>query len=965
MALLFFSLMFIAFMAAEKSREINAWLILLGSMVLWALGSVFMRMNIYPGIDFWFYVSLLALFTIPFFVYNFVYLFANESGRSSRIIWLAGTVIILAIASTGTFLAPPEMSQNASGKTVFTYVIDWKVGIPTAFFIMEITAIGLLLKQIIKEKGRGAPGVMELIIGCVFLAVGNIVQVLPGNTFPFDTLSGILFAMLIVLSLYKRRMFDTTLIMSGSILVVLSAGLLVAAGAYFFPAVNSLLQNNGGNLAPAEVETFIILAVVLIMAISAFRKLLNAIFSEQEHQSVLIKKYSDYISKTLDIDSILRETIKVIRNELHINEMYICLLKDDKFVPVCSSMPLKPVSFRISRNHPCVKYFEQGENNIVLREFEGNPLYKSMWSSEKELFSEYGITCVCALKDADSVVGLLLLSDKEKSSGYDYSDFSYINTVSSIASIAIKNAALYKRVAEREHLFSSMTKFIPNVIFIKSKYEDGLSFVSANTDRVLGIPAEYFAERTAKEAITECLGEEKAEEIHTSLVERGEEGYFCDIPFVTHSDHREITIRCAFLPIVSDCVVSHYVCVVNDITADIQAQALLKASVELAQNSNKAKSEFLSHMSHEIRTPMNSIAGLTYLAREYAGHDTQPELCGYLDQIDQSSQYLISMLNNIMDISKIESNKYELHDDEFDITDVINEVYSVYGTQMAAKKVDFSLDAEGLIQSRVTGDEISLRKILNNLLSNAYKFTPSGGSVSLSVSQKMRSEKATVVSIVVRDTGIGISKEFIGRLFEPYSQEITVNGSKATGSGLGMAICKSMIDLQGGTIGVESEVGEGTSFTVEIPYALAARKTESENTNEIDCTSLYGKRIMVVDDVAINTVITRRLLEKQNVLVDCAENGQTALELFESKPDHYYDCILMDIQMPVMDGIEAAAQIRGVKKRYAAIVPIIAMTADAFLNENHNGALDDFNGYILKPVSPDGLYGKLASLLNE
>lgn len=957
--------MFIAFMAAEKSREINAWLILLGSMVLWALGSLFMRMNVYPGISFWFYVSLLSLFTIPFFVYNFVYLLANESGRASRIIWFAGTVIILAIATTGTFLAPPDMSLNDKGYTVFTYAIDWKVGIPTAFFIVEITAIGLLLKQIIKEKGSGAPGVKELIIGCVFLAVGNIVQVLPGNTFPFDTLSGILFAVLIILCLYKRRMFDTTLVISGSILVVLSAGLLVAAGAYFFPAVNAALKQKGGNLAPAEVETFIILAVALIMAISAFRKLLNAVFSVQDHQNTVIKRYSDYISKTLDIDSIMRETIKVIRNELHINEMYICLVKDDKFVPVCSSMPLKPVSFKISRNHPCVKYFEQGETHIVLRDFESNPLYKSMWGSEKELFSEYGINCVCALKDADSVVGLLLLSDKEKGSGYDYSDFSFINTVSSIASIAIKNAALYKQVAEREHLFSSMTKFIPNVIFIKSRYEDGFSFISANTDRVVGLPAEYFSERTARDAIVECLGEELADEIHESLVARGEVDYFCDVPFVTPADHREITVRCAFLPIVSDCVVSHYVCVVSDITADIQAQALLKSSVELAQNSNKAKSEFLSHMSHEIRTPMNSIAGLTYLAREYAGKDTQPELCSYLDQIDQSSQYLISMLNNIMDISKIESNKYELHDAEFDITDVIKEVYAVYGTQMAAKNVEFTLDAEGLKKSRVIGDEISLRKILNNLLSNAYKFTPSGGHVSLSVAQKMKSEKATVVSIVVRDTGIGISKEFIGKLFDPYSQEISENGSKATGSGLGMAICKSMIDLQGGTIGVESTVGEGTSFTVEIPYTLASMKNENESAETIDCTSLYGKRIMVVDDVTINTVITRRLLEKQQVLVDCAENGQEALKLFESKPDHYYDCILMDIQMPVMDGIEAAAEIRGVKKRYAALVPIIAMTADAFLNENHNGALDDFNGYILKPVSPDGLYGKLAALLKD
>ena len=509
------------------------------------------------------------------------------------------------------------------------------------------------------------------------------------------------------------------------------------------------------------------------------------------------------------------------------------------------------------------------------------------------------------------------------------------------------------------------TRSVPNVIFIKDKHEETFSFVSANTERVLGIPTEYFTERTAKEALYECLGEEVSSDMLEALTVRGEESYYCDVPFITRNDHREITVRCAFLPIVSDCVVSHYVCVVSDISADIETQALLKASVELAQNSNKAKSEFLSHMSHEIRTPMNSIAGLTYLARELASPENQTELCGYLDQIDQSSQYLISMLNNIMDISKIESSKYELHYEEFDITNVINEVYAVYGAQMSAKKVSFELDSTGLKEGTVIGDEISLRKILNNLLSNAYKFTPSGGSVSLTVSQKKKSEKSTVVSIIVSDSGIGISSEFIDRLFEPYSQEISDNGSKYVGSGLGMAICKSMVDLLGGTIDVASTIGEGTTIVVEIPYKLANLKNEELAPEAIDCSALEGMRVMVVDDVTINTVITRRLLERKNIIVDCAENGQKAVELFESKPDHYYDCILMDIQMPVMDGIEAAAEIRGIKKRYAPVVPIIAMTADAFLNENHSGDMNDFNGYILKPVSPDGLYGKLSSLLRS
>ena len=530
-----------------------------------------------------------------------------------------------------------------------------------------------------------------------------------------------------------------------------------------------------------------------------------------------------------------------------------------------------------------------------------------------------------------------------------------MNIVSSIASIAIKNAALYRKVAGRENLLSSMSEFIPNVIFIKHRKDDSFSFVSENTMRVLGLPGEYFDSHKVDEVLLECLGEELTNELNENLVAKADSSFICDTPFTRPDDGNVINIRCAFSPIVLNGKVTHYVCVINDITSDVQAQAMLKTSVELAQNSNKAKSVFMSHMSHEIRTPMNSIAGLTYLARELPVVEENEELRSYLDQIDQSSQYLISILNNIMDMSKIESNKYELHNAEFDIGEVINEVYTVYSSQMSANGIDFELDNSGLVKTRVIGDEISLRKILNNLLSNAFKFTPSGGKVTLTVSQKLKTEKTSAVSIVVRDTGIGMSPEFIEKLFEPYTQERTENASRSAGSGLGMAICKSMIEMQGGTISAESRVGEGSCFTALLPYTLANIAVEEKKPAAADSSRLSGKRIMVVDDVAINTVITKRLLEKQKVLVECAENGQLAFDLYMSKPDYYYDCILMDIQMPVMDGMEAASRIRASGKNCAGSLPIAAMTADNFVSDNHYGDLDAFNDFILKPISPEML----------
>lgn len=961
-AFLCFALMFVAFCAAERSREMRAWLVLLADMVIWSGGTVFMRLNVFPSYEFWYYVSLLALFSIAFLVYNYVYQFANVKNGLVRMAWFIGTVIILIISATGYFLAPPDVSYNEKGMAVFSYAMDWRIGIPTAFLMLIVLSIMKLFRTILETKGKKAPGVSEMIIGCFLLAFGNIVQILPGNIFPWDTLFGTAFAIMFILSLYKRRMFNITPVISTSILMLVSALMCVGVAALFFNKVAALFTRIGGHLGSPEVETFVLLAIVLFLAISGFRKLLTAIFSDEEQQGNRIKQYSDGVSKTLDIDSIMRQTVKVIKNEIHVNQLYICLMQNGRYVPVCSAMPLKPAGFTIAADHPCVKYFEDdtsGRNHIILKEFEADPLYKSMWGSERELFSSHGISCICALKDGGNVVGLLLLAEKEKGIRYTYADFSFLSTVSAIASIAIKNAALYKQVAEREHLFSSMTAFIPNVILIKPKGDSRYCFVSANTERVLGLPQSYFTERPAVQTLREKLGAEMADKILDALSDpSGTDGYTVDVPFKT-GDGRDITLRCAFSPILSGGVKSHYVCVATDVTEDIEAQLLLRNSVELAQDSSRAKSEFLSHMSHEIRTPMNSIAGLTYLAREMVGEGRDDELREHLNQIDQSSQYLLSLLNNIMDMSKIESSKYEINTKPFDISSVLDEVYSVYSAQMGSKGVRFEIDTSGVKFPNVMGDEISLRKILNNLLSNANKFTRAGGRVKLTATQKLMSEKSSRLHFEVSDTGVGISEGFIDHLFEPYTQELSANGGRAAGSGLGMAICKSMIDLQGGSISVKSRVGEGTTFFVDIPYSLGAQT--QQNDEAVDCSSINGRRIMVVDDVAINTAITCRLLERHGAVVDCAENGREAVKLFSSKPDYYYDCILMDIQMPEMNGVEATANIRAGGKRYSPIVPVIAMTADAFINEQ-GGTLSDFTGYIIKPVKPEELYGKLADI---
>lgn len=964
-AFLCYAMMFIAFFAAERSREMKAWILLLFDLTIWSAGSLFMRLDIYPNYQLWYYVSLLALFSIAFLVYNYVYQVANVHNTTLRHIWLVGTLIILGVSLTGCFLAPPEEVVNELGNKVFVYATDYMIIIPSAFFLCIVVSIIKLFRKILHEKGTKAPGVKELIIGCFLLALGNFVQILPGNTFPWDTLCGVLFVFLISASLQKRRMFNASLLISSSILVIASAVMCVTVAALFFPKVSEFCANNLASIAPAETEAFVLLAIILFAAIYAFRKLLNVVFREQEQQNGKLKKYSDIVSRTLSVDDILKETIKVIRSEIKVNQMFVCLNEGGKFVPMRSAMPLKPLKFTLSADNPCVKYLEFGENHLVLKEFEANPLYKSIWKREREIFAENEIVSICALKDNEQIIGLLLLTEKEKGASYSYSDFAFLNTVCSVASLALKNARLYEHVAERENLFSSMTAFIPNVILIKKKNEPNFCFISANTERVLGLPYEFFSNQTTTETLIKCLGKEKAEEIVSTFKHAPSGGYVCDIPFIKPDDNIEHTIRCAFSPIEFDGLISHYVCVLSDISTDIEAKELLKSAVEIAQNSSKAKSDFLSHMSHEVRTPMNSIAGLTYLAREHVRNSDDKELTEFIDQIDQSSQYLLSLLNNIMDMSKIENQLYEIKKQPFDVKKVVDEVHSVYSAQMQAKNITLYFNHDSIMHNMLIGDEIALKKILNNLLSNAYKYTDENGRVELYAKQRMMSPNSTVMHFEISDNGKGMSEEFTKKIFEPYTQELTRGVSGETGSGLGMAICKNIVDLQGGQISVSSEIGVGTNFTVDIPYSISSAEEPEKDENVDELSALDGKRIMIVDDVMINTVITQKLLEKHGVKVDCVQNGKQAVELFESKSDFYYDCILMDIQMPVMDGFEAAAVIRSKKKRYAAMVPIVAMTADAFISDSDITSRNNFDEYIIKPISPNELYGKLVKLFKE
>ena len=381
----------------------------------------------------------------------------------------------------------------------------------------------------------------------------------------------------------------------------------------------------------------------------------------------------------------------------------------------------------------------------------------------------------------------------------------------------------------------------------------------------------------------------------------------------------------------------------------------------LAEERSRAKSMFLSNMSHDIRTPMNAIIGYTNLAKKEKDIDKVNE---YLQKIESSNQQLLALINDVLDMSRIESGKMELTPDRTDLVSLLAGVGDMFSAQMTSKSIHFEINTADVTDRIVMCDAGHLNRVLLNLVSNAYKFTPEGGMVTVTLTQIGSSEGTASYELHIKDTGTGMSKEFAEKVFETYSREKTA--SDIQGTGLGMAITKSIVDMMGGTISVFSEKGKGTEFTLTFEFPLAEDIPETDvGTPEVtESIDFSGIRILLVDDNEINREIAEMILREAGFEPDTAKNGKQAYDFIAASQPGEYKAVLMDIQMPVMNGYEATGAIRALKNKELAKIPVLAMTANAFVEDIQAAKDAGMDGHIAKPIDIPDMMQQLARVIS-
>lgn len=490
-------------------------------------------------------------------------------------------------------------------------------------------------------------------------------------------------------------------------------------------------------------------------------------------------------------------------------------------------------------------------------------------------------------------------------------------------------------------------------------------FCSKNIEKILGIEHERITndfmcieDIFVKKDFREFIAEYKAWDGKASLEK--------DFLNITNNEYFRINIT-------NNCDGKYDYIVIRNVTKYISREEKLQALVDKAEEESESKTAFLSNMSHDIRTPMNGIIGMLTIAKSKLEADSPA--VPYIEKAEDLSGFLLSIINDVLDISRIEAGKFELNLCEFDLDGLIDDLESLNRKNFEEKGLKFTVEKADCNTKCLVGDELKIKQIISNFLSNSYKFTQNG-EVRLSFREMAVNDNEVELMIGVQDTGEGMSTDFLNRVFNPFEQEGRNEDNKIVGSGLGMAIADRFTHLMGGEIFVESQKGVGTHFSICLPMKRGkaenlARNTHGKKveadipTSELSEFSFENLRILLVEDNEINLEIAKSIFELNKAKVTTAVNGKEALDAFVQSDTDSFDVILMDIQMPIMNGWQAIEEIRKSGKADAKDIPIFALTADAYVNNDKNPASKLINGCFLKPIDYDVIKTEVGKAIFE
>lgn len=503
-------------------------------------------------------------------------------------------------------------------------------------------------------------------------------------------------------------------------------------------------------------------------------------------------------------------------------------------------------------------------------------------------------------------------------------------------------------IAQRDAVFTLISNDLDEIYILFDYQTMEVEYISPNVERLLGISEEQIY-KNAKN-LTSTWADRNDETVYDVLgkVKKGK-SVEKEI-YLNNKKTKKDTLYSLTVFKSQDVEQDDGVAVVSDRTKERKIRQEIEDALQSAMVANEAKTSFLSNMSHDIRTPMNAIVGFSTLAEKDI--EDKEKTRNYIRKIQDSSKHLLSLINDVLDFSKIEAGKTTLKLEPLNIEKIVGRLDSMLRPQTITRNLNLNYEFLCGIPCIVEVDELRLTQVLVNILSNAIKYTPDGGTIDFHVTNEQIGQMIKY-TFVVADTGVGMSQEFVETIFEPFSREEKSVTNKVQGTGLGMAITKNIVDLMGGTINVESEKDVGSTFTVEIAFRLVELLeegvTEIETEGEKD-VSIKGLHILAAEDNALNAEIIEELLKLEGCSVDIVTDGQQCVQAFEEHPEGTYDVILMDVQMPNMNGYEATKAIRASEKKDAKTISIIAMTANAFLEDKKDALASGMNAHVAKPI---------------